>query len=473
MQISYFNVKAIWIALFSLIPSIFLAQLSVSITNTHPSICTGGNSVLTAVPSIPGGTFLWSPGNLTTQSITVSPSSTVTYTLTYTLFGSNASANTTVTVNISPTLFVSTNVPNNTICTGQSICLTASSGINGCQYQWSTGQQNATYCASPVNSTVYSVTCIAPNGCTTSQSTPVTVNLAPIIQTNDYAICAGSSVAISASVFPQGGVFAWSTGQGQSSIQVSPPTTHVYQVSYSVNGCAPVTDSVVVTVNTVPIISVLDYNVCLGNSVLLTAQVSLPGGSYQWSNGATSAQQTITPQSSSIMWLHYQMPSGCNAVDSFQIQVVPIPTATISNNGTTLIASPNAAGYSYQWLNCITQQNMPGQTTSSFPLINGTFAVIISVAQSQCRDTSDCLLINNVGYTEAFTQETILYPNPCNDFVDVHGVPGDILWLLNSHGELHLSKVMKEDSLRIDVSELPAGIYFVRKNIEIYKLVKL
>jgi hypothetical protein len=449
------------------------AQVTVVVSNSNPSICTGGNSTLTATPSSAGGTFLWTPGNLTTQSISVSPSSTVTYTVTYTLFGTSASATTTVTVNVSPTLNVTTNAQNNTICTGQSICLTASSGVNGSQFIWSGGQQGATYCASPVNSTSYSVTCTAPNGCSTSLSTPVTVNMAPMIQTGDYAICAGESTVIDANVFPPGGVFSWSTGQGQSSITVSPASSQVFYLSYAVNGCAPVTDSVSVTVNPVPTVSVLDYNVCQGNSQLLSAQVSIPGGSYQWSNGATTTFQTVTPASSSVMWLNYQMPSGCFAIDSFNITVVPTPTATIVNDGINLTAVPNAPGYNYQWINCITQQNMPGQSSPVFPVINGTFAVVVSVAQSQCFDTSDCLFINNAVLDEIDAEARFIFPNPFLESIEIHGVIGDTVTVFDLSGNMIFSRILRAETLQLEFFDHPSGVYFVRKNQEIQKIIKI
>ena len=45
------------------------------VLNLHDTtICAGGTATLTAVPQIPGGTFLWAPGGQTTATITVSPS---------------------------------------------------------------------------------------------------------------------------------------------------------------------------------------------------------------------------------------------------------------------------------------------------------------------------------------------------------------------------------------------------------------
>jgi PKD repeat protein len=53
-----------------------------SVTVNSPTICSGSSTVLTANPSTSGGTFSWSPGGETTSSITVSPTSSTSYTVT-------------------------------------------------------------------------------------------------------------------------------------------------------------------------------------------------------------------------------------------------------------------------------------------------------------------------------------------------------------------------------------------------------
>ena len=100
------------------------SQLNVSVSASAAGICTGQTTTLTATPSTGGGTYLWTPGNYTTQSINVSPTATVNYSVTYTLFGnSTTSAGTLITVNSTPTL----NLAGPTqICSAQTACLTAS-----------------------------------------------------------------------------------------------------------------------------------------------------------------------------------------------------------------------------------------------------------------------------------------------------------------------------------------------------------
>ena len=209
------------------------SQLNVSVSASAAGICTGQTTTLTATPSTGGGTYLWTPGNYTTQSINVSPTATVNYSVTYTLFGNSAtSAATLITVNSTPTL----NLAGPTqICSAQTACLTASSFTPACSFSWSHGPTTASTCVSPNANTTYTVTCISPSGCSNTQSTTIQVSLSPIIQLNNTNLCQGDSVLLSAAVFPTGGTFTWSNGSGQSSIWVSPNATQTFSVQYMVS----------------------------------------------------------------------------------------------------------------------------------------------------------------------------------------------------------------------------------------------
>ena len=62
------------------------------------SICAGTSTTLTATPSLAGGTYAWSPGGQTTASVSVTPASTTTYSVTYTLTGCSTTSSGIVTI---------------------------------------------------------------------------------------------------------------------------------------------------------------------------------------------------------------------------------------------------------------------------------------------------------------------------------------------------------------------------------------
>jgi trimeric autotransporter adhesin len=115
--------------------SVSTAEVSVTInpsvvaiiTPNAPSICPGASITLTATPSGSGQTFLWSLGGATTDAITVSPTSTTTYSVLVTaLSGCNNTTNTIVTVNPAPP--ITTGV---SICAGGAGTISATASCSG------------------------------------------------------------------------------------------------------------------------------------------------------------------------------------------------------------------------------------------------------------------------------------------------------------------------------------------------------
>src|SRR4030095_9580299 len=142
-----------------------------------PTICSGQSATLTANPSVGGGTYSWTPGGQTSQSITVSPASTTNYVVTYSLGGCSSSATSTVTIAAAPS--VSVNSP--TICAVQSATLSAHPSVGGGTYSWSPGGQTSqSITISPASTTNYVVT-YSLGGCSNSATSTVTVNAVPTV----------------------------------------------------------------------------------------------------------------------------------------------------------------------------------------------------------------------------------------------------------------------------------------------------
>ena len=123
-----------------------------AVTVNNANICQGDSAILTANATLTGGTFTWSNGQ-TGQSITVAPSLTSTYTVTYTLSGCSPSAISTVTVTPAPTISVN----DLTICDGEQATLTASASQPGGVFTWSNGSNSNSISVSPSSTTSYSV----------------------------------------------------------------------------------------------------------------------------------------------------------------------------------------------------------------------------------------------------------------------------------------------------------------------------
>jgi hypothetical protein len=121
------------------------------------SICTGSSTTLTATGAV---TYVWNTG-ATTDAITVSPTTTTTYTVTGT--DANGCVNTDqVTVTVNPLPVVDAG-PDVTICSGGSTILTATGAAS---YVWDNGAGiTASVTVSPTTTTTYTVTGTDANGC--------------------------------------------------------------------------------------------------------------------------------------------------------------------------------------------------------------------------------------------------------------------------------------------------------------------
>ena len=141
---------------------------NVTIISSPSVICSGNNSTLTGNGAV---TYTWSTAQ-TTSSISVSPSSTDTYTAYGT--GTNGCTNYTVetiTVNTTPILNISGDV---NICNGSSTTLTGSGATS---YTWDSGANTTTINVTPTITTTYTLTGDNGNGC--SSLLPVTVSIIP------------------------------------------------------------------------------------------------------------------------------------------------------------------------------------------------------------------------------------------------------------------------------------------------------
>jgi hypothetical protein len=430
------------------------SQLNVTVSASAASICTGQTTTLTATPSTGGGTYLWTPGNYTTQTINVSPTATVNYSVTYTLFGNSAtSAATLITVNSTPTL----NLAGPTqICTAQTACLTASSFTPACSFSWSHGPTTASTCVSPNTNTTYTVTCISPSGCSNTQSTTIQVSISPIMQLNNTNLCQGDSILLSAAVFPTGGTFTWSNGSGQSSIWVSPNATQTFSVQYMVSTCPVIQSSAVVTVYPYPQVSVLDFTICEGGSQALSPLLNPPGGSISWFNQNSNASILVSPALTDTMWIDYTI-NGCTSRDSFVVAVNAYPNATIGLDGNGLQAYPDSSIYSYSWTLC--GSSNPLSTNSNFSGANGSYQVAVSYGS--CSNISNCVTLS-LGMDELMAFES--YPNPCNDVLHVELLTSGRIQMFSLDGQLVLDLVEDAGAITLDLSALAIGTYLLKTN---------
>ena len=141
-----------------------------------PTICEGNSTVLTAN----GATlYNWDTGS-TSNSFSVTPLITTTYSVTGTSLGCSGTAVSTVTVNSNPEILVN----NDTICEGDFAVISVSGAES---YIWSNSSTSDSLIISPMSTTSFTVTGTS-NGCIGTGISTITINALPMLTlTNDHS----------------------------------------------------------------------------------------------------------------------------------------------------------------------------------------------------------------------------------------------------------------------------------------------
>lgn len=348
-------------------------------------LCTGDATTLSAVG---GNSFSWSTG-ATSSSITLTPSTSASYTVVS--YVGNCSDTAIVNVQVSPPP-VANSSGNITVCTGTSATLTASGGGT---YSWSTGATSTSITVAPTSSTAYTFTATI-GSCTDTASASVTVLPIPTPTTaaTNTLICGGDAVTLAAT---GGTTYSWSTGSTAASIVVSPPASTTYSVTAG-NGYCSATSTVSISVMPPPVASITgSQNICAGNAASLTAT---GGGTYAWSDGSTTAM--INPVNAGTYSVVVTIGS-CTDTAVANVVVNPLPTATalsdvtiINGQSTQLTAT---GGLSYAWDN-----GMNGSAITVSPGATTVYCVTAFDANG-CQDTA-CVTV-----TVELCQGALYLPN--------------------------------------------------------------
>jgi len=395
-----------------------------TMTVNSTTICSGQSSTLTASPSVGGGTYAWSQGS-TTQSINVSPTTTTTYTASYTVAGCNpVTASGTITVNPSPSVTVN----DVTICSGNSTTLTATPVVSGGTYLWSTGATSQSITITPNSTSSYTVT-YSSGGCTPSTATgSVTITPAPTVSINPITICQGETNSLTANPSIGGGTYTWSTGATTQSISINPTTNSTYNVTYSLGSCTPATANALVTVNPAPTVSVTPITICAGETGILTAVPNQLGGTYLWSTGGTSASISVNPTTTTTYSVTYSLGACTPATANATVTVNPAPLVVLTpiticaGETGNLTATPDQLGGTYLW--------STGATTNSIS-VNPTSSTTYSVTYTlgNCSPSSQNVTVTvNPAPTVSINSITICSGETSSLTATVSESGGNFLW---------------------------------------------
>jgi hypothetical protein len=355
---------------------------TVDATVTPTAICAGGSGTLAATGAV---TYIWMPGSLSGASVSVTPATTTTYTVTGT--DANGCENTdvvTLTVNPLPTITASTT--NAAICVGASTTLNATGASS---YTWMPGSlSGASVSVTPAATTTYTVTGTDANGCQSTDVVTTTVNPLPTVSATASlaAICVGGSSTLSAT---GAATYSWMPGSlSGASVSVSPVATTTYTVTGTdANGCVN-TDVVTVTVNALPVVSASASPaiLCVGGSSTLFATGA---STYTWMPGSLSgASVSVSPAATTTYTVTGTDANGCESTDVVTVTVNPLPTINASATNATICTGSSTTltatgGVSYTW----NPGALSGVSVTVSPTATTTYTVT-GIDANGCQNTS-------------------------------------------------------------------------------------
>jgi gliding motility-associated-like protein len=361
-------------------------QSAIVSSGSNSPLCAGGQLQLssTSNPTPPTVSFTWSgPAGFSSaaQNPTlngVQPLNSGIYTVSVTNINTSCVATSTVavTVHSNPTAVVT---PLNTaLCQGDSVILNGFPA--GVTYQWldnptlvipgATSQNHTVY-----NAGSYKLAVTDGNGCKdTSAVATVTVNPPPtasVTAGGPTTFCDGSSVLLTSHTDIGIGYIWYLDGQ-----PIPNAINNTYAAtqsgSYSVeifsgNGCHQMSPPILITVKPTPVIPVAGNSgpICVGDSLVLTANSITSGATYNWSgpSGYLAAGNHLdiynAQMSNSGTYSVTATLNGCTSVAGVTTaRVYPIPAPPVlssnspicPNTTLTLFAADSAQGASFSWL---------------------------------------------------------------------------------------------------------------------------
>lgn len=314
------------------------------------------------------------------------------------------------------------------------------------------------------------------NPCSSAPSAPVAVN-------GNSAVCSGKSYAYSVTPVIGATSYSWSIPGGWSGSSnsnsinvVSGSAAGVISVASS-NGCGQSAFiSVNVTSNASPTVTAILSSsvICNGNSTNLSAAGA---NTYTWNNGSNSSNITVSPTITTQYTVTGVNAAGCSAFAIKSVSVTNNTLPTIVATGPSTLCSGQTANLAAN--GALTYTWQPGNFNGFFVTVNPTVTTTYTITGT---DNNGCY--NSTVYTQYTAvctelnqnlidvKELSLFPNPTTEFVIIRGInsPATIEFY-NVYGAIVIAGIGEEGS-KIDLTEIPEGVYFVRISTKDKTLVK-
>ncbi|NDA64084.1 MAG: T9SS C-terminal target domain-containing protein, partial [Chitinophagia bacterium] len=137
-------------------------------------------------------------------------------------------------------------------------------------------------------------------------------------------------------------------------------------------------------------------------------------------------------------------------------------------------SSNQAAGATYAWdfTSNGSTDNTTANPTYTF-LTPGTYNVSLTITTPCGSDVQTYqIVVAPVGIEELGQKIKSVYPNPANDYLELDLTDKTHLSIYSIIGTLLFENELEPGSSRLDIASLPAGVYYLRAEQQLLKIVK-
>lgn len=385
-----------------------------------------------------------------------------------------------------------------TLCAGDAQTYSITNDPDATSYTWTlpsgwTGTSTTNNISVTAGSTGGTISVTANNSCGSSatRSVNVTVNNVPALPSvisGAVNVCENAAIIYSVTNDPSATDYTWTLPSGWSGTSTtnSIPATAgsgggtIEVVANNTCGSSQPQTVAVAVVNNVPnqpSVITGDLTLCTGDNETYSVTNDPDAIDYTWGlpsgltgTSITSSISLTAGTGGGIISVTANNICGSSTAQTASVTITTIDN-TVSESGSTLTA--NESGASYQWINCTSGLDIPGETGQSYtPTADGVYSVHITKAN--CSETSACITVNTLGLgMNDLVAEVKLFPNPAVELVtiqlnSVKNIGSSTVQITDLTGRIVFNQSIQiqqgENQFVIDTNILPNGLY----NIDLF-----
>lgn len=272
------------------------------------------------------------------------------------------------------------------------------------------------------------------SGAFTSLNLTVNLGTAALIGVEFYSSCGTLASGLSLGGTPGNCDFNTNAPNPTVITGLTPNTTYRMRMFTNASYDTPGTFTTCLTTPPPPTVSVNSTSICAGQSVTLTATPSTAGGTYLWSNGATTPTITVTPNATTSYSVTYS--NNGTASGSGTVTVNSLPTINGGQDQTVCqgaaVTLSGTGGTSYTWDNGISNGVAFVANTTTTYTVTGTDA-------NGCQGTDQVTVTVNAAPTVNAINNQTLCAGASASAVTFSGTAGATYAWVNSNPSIGLS----------------------------------